>query len=166
MNVRVLVEGSQEEKDALKSPSLFVVEQANAKAVVDQKSYCHVKGNSVKAIVPACAPSVTSQVPAADFSRLSACYAACLSAAAAAGATTILVRPLGVGVPMTRMSETGRTLPDGLWGNLFWSQAKTSAAARLGVDEACKAVPGDVEAVFVVPQSAFDDWDSAMQFGS
>lgn len=163
-NVRVVVEGTQDEKDVLKLPSALFVEQANAKAIVDQKSYCHLKGNSVKAIVPACSPTATSQVPSEDFSRLSACYSACLKVAAEAGATTIVIKPLGVGIHLTRMSETGRILPNGLWGNLFWSHTKTSAAARIAVGEVCATIPGDVTAVFIVPQEAFDDWDNAMQF--
>ena len=165
MNVRVAIDGSKEEADVLASPSAFFVDQANAKAIVEQKSYCHVKGRSVKAIVPACSPTVASQTPAADFERLRACYLACLLAAAGAGAKSIVVMPLGVGVRMTRTSTRGRTLPDGLWGNLFWSHAKSALAAKAAVEEACQSVPGDIDVVFVVPSEALDDWDGAMQFG-
>jgi hypothetical protein len=165
MNVRLIVEGSQEEKDVLKSKGVFIVEQANARAVIDQKSFCRVRGNLVQAIVPACTPTVTSQFPAEDLDKLAMCYQVCLAAAASAGSSVIVIRPLGVGIKMTTMSSvTGIERQNGLWGNLFWSQAKTAVAARRAVDEACKSLPGDVEAVFVVPKESFQDWDSEMQF--
>lgn len=166
MNVKVVVEESPEHKAETSCGPIFFVEQVNTKALIDQKSYFKLSGNVVKALVPACIPSVTSQTPDELFRMLSLCYESCISEAASNGAKWITVKPLGVGVKMTRVSELGEVVSAGVWGNLFWTHTRSSMAAKGAVERVFRAVPDEVTVVFVVPQEAFDDWDSAMTFSS
>ena len=161
VDVKVVIEGSAGDKAATTAEGVFFVGQANAKAIVDQKSFCALSGNRVKALVPAVEPTCKSQCPKEDFDKLVQCYKSCISRAASAGAKTVIITPLGVGVPLTGVLDNGDVIRNGTWGNLFWTQSKTSMAARQAVTES----PFDgITVVFVVPADAFDDWDHAMDF--
>ena len=161
MDVKVIVEGSEEHVSLSKSESTFFVEQANSKALVDQKSFCLLTGNSVKALVPASDATCTSQTPKTSFDQLVCCYATCIGTTAAAGAKTVAVKPLGVGIPTFQKMEDGTMIQTGLRGNLFWTHPKTSLAAKLATESSSSL---NLMVVFVVPGNAFDDWDHAMDF--
>jgi hypothetical protein len=156
MNVKLLVELSEELKIA---SSTFYVEQANVKAIYNQQSYCRLYGNIVKALVPANIQSVTSQESENSFLMLAACYESCINVAASAGATQILIKPLGVGIPITKISENGEVANVGLWGNLFWTHSKSSLAARKAVENVRFIIPDDVTTVFVIPKEHVEEWD-------
>lgn len=165
MHVMVTLNDSKDATDLLGRPSTFVIEQSNAGPVVEHSTYFHVRGKIVGAVVPACISSIVSQVPEQSFQNLIECYEKCIEAAVVLGASTVIVRPLGTGIKKTTsIPAQNKVIADGLWGNLFWSHAKSSLAARAAFYKACSYLPGDVTVVFVVPKENFDDWDSAMQF--
>jgi len=164
MNIKVLVENSVEAKSV--SVDAFVVEQSNSGPIQNQKSFGAVVGRQVGAFVPVCSPSVDSQVPETLFRRLACCYENCIVAAVMAGAKNIVVKPLGVGRRINEVFKQGQLVDYDVWGNLFWTQAKTSMAAKLAVQAASSRsdCSGDVNVIFVVPKDSLDDWDSAMRF--
>ncbi len=161
MDVKVIMEGSADDKQVISTNGVFFIEQVNARAIVDQKSFCVASGNRIKALVPALEPTCQSQSPINDFNRLVSCYKACLSTAVSSGAKTVRVSPLGVGVKLSTILDNGDVIQNGVWGNLFWTQAKTSLAARQAVVE---SQHDGVTVIFVVPEESFDDWDHAMDF--
>lgn len=164
MNVKVLVSGSDGTKAV--PADVFTVEQANSSPLSNQKSFGAVVGRRVGAFVPACIPSSESQSPANQYTRLASCYENCIMAAAAAGGRTVVVKPLGVGQRRNEVFENGQLLSYDIWGDLYWTQAKSSMAAKLAVQAASARAdcPDDLVIIFVVPKEALDDWDSAMRF--
>lgn len=161
MNIRVT-------KDTLlsfkPSATTFMVHQVNNRAIANQKSYGKVNGNTVNAIVPACVPNVTSQTPLSSFGKLAECYAFCIREAVKSGAELILVYPLGVGIEKKIVEEDANGSE--IWGDLFWNHSKSSRAAKLAVEAitTLEDTPDSVVVEFVVPEKAFDDWDTAMRF--
>jgi len=164
MNIKVLIADSAEAKSI--SAGAFVVEQANERPIQCQKSFGLVSGKRVMALVPAFVPNSKSQSPAILHAGLASCYEHCIMSAVLAGASTIVVKPLGVGKRINEVFENGQLIDHDIWGDLFWTQAKTSMAAKSAVQNAVSRAdfPEDVNVIFIVPKEAFDDWDSAMQF--
>lgn len=144
--------------------SSYLVEQANSKAIFNQQSYCKLVGKIVKALVPACSPSVDRQYSDLSFAMLVACYESCINVAASAGAETIFIQPLGVGIKMNQTSTNGKTRFSGIWGDLFWTQAKSSLAAKLAVDRVINIIPDDVQVIFIIQNENIDDWSWAIDF--
>ena len=161
MDIKVIADGSEEHSSLLTLESAFFVEQANMQALVEQKSFYSLQGRSVKALVPDCNATCTSQNSKESFDKLVCCYVACIGAAVAAGAKVVVVRPLGVGIPIYATTDDGTTVQMGVKGNLFWTYSKTSAAAKQAVESTSD---WNVTVVFVVPKAGFDDWDHAMDF--
>jgi hypothetical protein len=165
MNIKVLVEDTEDAKSVEKSPNVFFVEQANARAIVNIRFYGKVFGNRVKAFVPACSPTVSSQVPEADFKKLEECYYACvMEAAEQYGSKTVIVYPFGCGKKTNIILEKGKLVHYDVWGDLFWSHSKSSMAAKNAIERATQNLDDDVTAIFIVPKENFDDWDCAMRF--
>lgn len=156
MNVKLLIDFSEELKT---SSSTFFVEQANVKAICNQQSYCRLSGNIVKALVPANIQSVTSQESETSFLMLISCYESCINVAASEGATQIIIKPLGVGIPMTKVLENGEVANVGFWGNLFWTHSKSSLAARKAVENTRSVIPDDVTTLFIIPKEYVEEWD-------
>jgi hypothetical protein len=143
----------------------YVVLQANERPLANQQSFCKIVDKKVMALVPACFASVQRQVPPILLKALSACYKACIWEAFQAGAKKVMVPPLGV----MREEQVGLDVEGKpqveIKGDLFWSQAKSSLAAKEAVIELCSLIPDEFfTVIFVVTKDAFDDWDSIMIF--
>ena len=166
MIISVAKEGEEASLLASKPGPVFLVEQVNARPLAKQSSFGRVVGNKVQAFVPACVPTVTSQVPEKEFASLASCYENTILAAAKAGARTIAVRQLGVGRKVNVvLNEGGQMVNHDLWGDMFWTVAKSSLAARFAVQAASPKVADGIEVVFVVPPEAHAEWDATMAFG-
>jgi hypothetical protein len=161
MIIDVITENSTQKFDA---NSTFFVEQANSRAMADQQTYCKLSGKIVKALVPANVSTVGSQTDEKAFTMLIACYEACINQAVSAGAKQICIRPLGTGVQLTKIDQNGEVVLNGLWGDLFWTHAKSSTAAKKAVENTFQTIPDAVSLTFIVPKENFDDWAWAYDF--
>lgn len=161
MRVDVITENSSQKFDA---NSTFFVEQANSRAMVNQQTYCKLYGKIVKAFVPANISTVGSQTDEKAFTMLIACYESCINKAASADAKQICIRPLGTGIQLTKIVQNYEVALNGLWGDLFWTHAKSSMAAKKAVENTFSIIPDSVSLTFIVPKENFDDWAWAYNF--
>jgi hypothetical protein len=163
VKISIVIEGSASHKEIDKD-SVYSVEQANGKALVNQQSYCRLSGQVVKALVPANVSTVNSQSSETSFLMLVSCYESCINVAASNGAVQIVVPPLGVGINLIKTSSLGNVKSDGRWGDLFWTNSKSSLAAKLATEKVCQYIPDDVLLTFVVQNEYYDEWDWAIAF--
>ena len=163
MKVSVIRTEFEVEKLAENSLTYFV-EQANNKAIFNQQSYCKLSDRVVKALVPACSSTVSSQESEISFKMLIACYESCINMAASDGANNILIQPLGTGIKKDQTSTIGTVRSDGLWGDLFWTSSKSSLAARQAVSKVVNIIPNDVCVFFIIQEDNIDDWSWALNF--
>ena len=135
------------------------IDQANCIALVNQNHYFRPRvGRYIKALVPVCISTASSQVPESLFLELSKCYEVCVKEALASHPEWVVIRPLGCGVKITKMSSNGCIVPDGVWGNLFWTQSQSLSAAKMALTKVDQKTYNDVTTVFVVPQENLTDW--------
>lgn len=163
MKVELVLKDSNNYKE-IDQTSVYTVEQANEHALVNQQSYCKLFGQVVKALVPANISTVSSQSSETSFLMLIACYESCINIAASDGAECILVPPLGIGIKLIKTSSLGNIKSDGNWGDLFWTNARSSLAAKMATEKVKQYIPDDVKVIFVVQNENYDEWDWAIDF--